>query len=510
MNAPKFLVIDLGSQLTLVIGRILRELGYRSAILSPKKAEAWLMSNRPAGIILSGGPASVNDPDAPMPPRGIWASNVPILGICYGMQVIAREIGGVVSPSLTYKHYGPTEIKVDNKDRIFVGLGTFQCVWMSHGDSVHDLPKANVITIGTAGDTIAAIRCLRAPWWGLQFHPEAVETSDGRQMLENFVGGICQGKKDWSPPDVITEIRSRAEHDCADLNVLGGFSGGVDSSALLRILAPVMGKKLRAVCIDGGQLRLGELEEIERHAKDIGVSLKIVSAQDRFLDALGGISNNGEGKRQAFRGVYKAILEEEARDFGAGAILQGSLATDFIESGQHGGSGSDMIKTHHNIGLGLSFPELHPFKDLFKYEVRELARTLGLPASISERQPFPGPGLFIRIIGGEITSQRLDLLRWADAKVTEILRNGGVYSEMAQLVVALLCTPTVGVKGDGRSYSPSFIVRGVKTSDYMTASGYQIPAEVRRLISQEVTKHPDVVRVFFDETDKPPATTEME
>ncbi|MCX6712955.1 MAG: glutamine-hydrolyzing GMP synthase [Candidatus Vogelbacteria bacterium] len=514
MNEPKILIIDLGSQYTLVIGRTLRELGYRSAILSPKQAAVWLTNNRPKGIILSGGPASVNDADAPAPPGQILNRNIPILGICYGMQWLAKESGGKIIAAVENKDYGSAQVTLDISDPLFADMVPLQTVWMSHGDSVaFDGLGSRYFPIGRATQgncSSAALRFRGTPWWGVQFHPEVVETPCGKQMLENFVGGICRAKRDWQPQSVIEEIRQQAAA-YGKIKVLGGFSGGVDSSTLSAILAPVMGSNLQAICIDGGQLRQDELNEIVRHAQACGVFLKIVKAEDRFLTALDGLTDAAK-KRIAFRMVYKAILKEESALFdlsGEEIVLQGSLATDFIESGQHSGSGSAEIKQHHNTELGFK-RELHPFKNLFKYEVRALARALGLPDSIALRQPFPGPGLFLRVNGVPVTRERLELVRWADAEVTRILREAGLWSEISQLVVALNGVPTVGVKGDGRIYAGSIVVRGVQTSDFMTATGYQIPAEVRRRISREITKHPQVVRVFFDETDKPPATTEME
>lgn len=509
MEPPKILVVNLGSQYTLVIGRTLQELGYRSAILSPKQAQGWLAQHRPAGIILSGGYASVTDEGATMPPDCILKLNVPILGICLGMQWLAQTQGAIIVKAVGDKHYGQADIEI-MEGKHLLGLNDRQSVWMSHGDSVQispDNPRLNVLARTTEG-TIAAFKVVHTPWVGVQFHPEVVQTPKGKQMLQNWLD-VCEVKKDWRPIDIVAEIRQRAATDYAGKRVVGGFSGGVDSSTLFAILSPVLKENLLAVCIDGGQLRQDESVEIKRHAEICGVKLKVVEAEDKFLRLLAGFTD-AEKKRELFRKGYKAILESEIENFRAEAILQGSLATDFIESGRHDSSASATIKSHHNIGLEFGCSELHPFSGLFKYEVRELARALGLPPSISERQPFPGPGLFVRIFGGEITQERLDTLRWADAAVTAILRDNGILPDVSQLVVALLCTPTVGVKGDGRSYASSIVVRGVKTADFMTAIGYQIPAEARRQISREVTKHPQVVRVFFDETDKPPATTEME
>jgi GMP synthase (glutamine-hydrolysing) len=508
MKKIQILIIDMGSQYTLVIGRTLRELGYRSAVLSPGKAESWLKSNKPKAIILSGGSAGVYEENSPKPPKNISKFGVPILGVCYGMQWISHTMGGLVVLHNERREYGEAVIELDNKDLLFKDTKKKNIVWASHGDSVEKVPKGfKIIARSEDGKVVEAISNTAKKIWGVQFHPEVTHSREGKKILINFLEGISKCEKDWQPADMIDDIRKEISKASQNKKAIIGFSGGVDSTALSAVIAPVFRKKLLAVCIDTGGLRRNELEEIKFNAKAAGVNLKIVKAAKRFQKAIGK-QTHSELKRKNFKKLYGRIFEEEAKKFKADIIVQGSLATDLIESGSAGKA--DLIKSHHNVGLNLKVKELHPFRNLFKYEVRELARQLKLPESISERQPFPGPGLFIRVVGEPPKKDKLDIVRWADGEVADILKKYKVYHDVSQLIVALDCQRTVGIKGDGRVYAYSIIVRGVKTLDFMTAEGYQFPANIRREISTAVTRHPKIVRVFFDETNKPPATTEME
>ncbi len=504
----QILVIDLGSQYTLVIGRTLRELGYRSAVLSPGKAEGWLKGNKPKAVILSGGSAGVYEENSPQPPKNILKLGVPILGVCYGMQWIAHNTGGLVVLHNERREYGETAVICDTKDALFSGIKKKNTVWASHGDSVEKMPAGFRITARSGdGKVVEAMSNASKKIWGVQFHPEVTHTKEGKKILLNFIENIAKCEKDWQPADIIDDMRNETAKAAAGKRAIIGFSGGVDSTTLSAVLAPVFRKNILAVCLDTGGLRRNELEEIKFNAEAAGVRLKIVKAAARFQKAVGK-QTHSELKRKRFKKLYGRILEEEAKRFMADFIVQGSLATDLIESGSAGKA--DLIKSHHNVGLNLKVKELHPFRNLFKYEVRELARALKLPKSVSERQPFPGPGLFIRIIGEPPKKDKLDIVRWADGEVADILKKHKIYNDVSQLIVALDCQRTVGIKGDGRVYAYSVIVRGVKTLDFMTAEGYQFPANVRREISTVVTRHPKIVRVFFDETNKPPATTEME
>ncbi len=503
-SLPQLLVIDFGSQYTLVIGRTLRELGYRSLILSSIKAETYLTTHEVKGVILSGGDQSVYDKDAPTIPMKLLKGDVPLLGICYGMQGMAHQLGGQVKPEATKKEYGPAEVSF-KKNSLFKGLKEKSIVWASHGDSVKKVPKDFSIVALSKDGTIAAMAHNKKKLWGVQFHPEVTHTKEGKKLLQNFLNE-CEVKKDWDPKDVVNEIREEVKESAQNKRAVIGFSGGVDSTTLSAVLAPVFKNKLLGICIDTGGLRHDELTEIKKHAKAAKITLKIIDAKNEFRKAIGDMAD-AEMVRKKFREVYKKIFETEARKFKADFIVQGTLATDLIESGKEGNSA--LIKTHHNVGLNFSCGELHPFRTLFKYEVRDIARKLGLPASVTERHPFPGPGLYVRMVGGGPTSERLELLRWADAQITDIVRKTGLYEQISQLVVGLLCVPTVGVKGDARVYAYSVIIRAVVTSDFMTAHGFWFPEEVVQEIKRIITKHPEIVRVFFDPTDKPPATTEF-
>lgn len=517
----EILIIDLGSQYTLVIGRTLREMGYRVVIASPPRAKSLLKTWTPKLIILSGGSASVYEDDAPQPPIDINTTTSVILGICYGMQWIAKQLGGKVTPSRTHKEYG--EVVVDFTDRGCDVLGvessyetadtinSKDVVWGSHGDTVEELPKDfSCLGYSEKTNTIAGMISQNQKIIGLQYHPEVTHTVNGKQMLKKIVNSAgCE--KNWQPQDVIDEIRVEVKKavikDGQPQKAIIGFSGGVDSTTLSAIISPIFGDNLLAVCINAGNLRKDEIKQIRQHAKIAGVKLKVVNASKEFIRALSKATNS-EQKRKIFKKLYQKFLEQVAKEFGAKFIFQGTLATDIIESGAVGESA--LIKSHHNVGLKFILKALAPLRKLFKYEIRDLSRQLGLPASISEREPFPGPGLFVRIVGETVTAKRLSIVRWADHEVRKILDEHELSDQISQLVVYLDCLKTVGIKGDSRAYGYSITVRGVITSDFMTVRGYQIPAKVRREITSAITKHPKIVRVKYDETNKPPATTEAE
>lgn len=503
---PKILIVDLGSQYALLIARLLRECGYRSVVLSPKKAGTWIDFHKPQAVILSGSDKSVYDDDAPQPPANSVDAGIPILGICYGMQWFAKHLGGDVARDHDHVEYGPAGISFLDRT-LFAGIDREQQVWASHGDSVLGLPQGiEVIATDSNGGGIRAMYAPDQRFWGVQFHPEVPHTPCGKQILTNFVHGICGCKPDWEPVDIVASIRSKISTDPSVCAVLG-FSGGVDSTTMAAILAPALGDRLLGVCIDGGHLREGELEEIECHAKSAGIILKVVNAKAEFLEALNGVTD-AEKKRHIFKHIYLRLLKKAVADFDATHVVQGTLATDEIESGATGGH---IIKSHHNVGLDWgNLGELKPLSSFFKYEVRALAQELDLPDSVINREPFPGPGLFLRVFGECVTEERLDVVRWADHQVRLILRDAENVPEISQLVVALCCVDTTGVKGDARVYKSTIVIRSVHTSDFMTADAVEFPVEVRRLIKSKLTRHPEVVRVWWDETDKPPATTEFE
>lgn len=509
----QILVVDYGSQYTLVIGRTLRELGVRSVILPPDKADSWLKGNVPKAVILSGSNWSVHNEGAPELPAAldITGNGYVVLGICYGMQLLAHKLGGVIERPHTHREYGPAVVSVDTKHPLFAGVPEKTPVWASHGDTVITLPKG-FTTIGTSHG-IAAMTQADNRVFGIQFHPEVVDTKEGKKILQNFLT-ISGCKNDWDPMDLVHEIQKEVL-DFVDKakakgkqNVILGVSGGVDSTTLASVLGPVLGDRLVCVAIDTGGFRQDELVELKQNSKSAGIkNLVIIPAAKEFIDNIG-TTIDGEEKRGKFREVYKKIFEEQIAKYDAGFIVQGTLATDIIESGKVGESA--MIKTHHNVGLAWEVDDLHPFRNLFKYEVRELARAMKLPAAVFERNPFPGPGLFLRVVGTPVTAENIQLVREADKTVTDILVKHNVSQDISQLIVGLLGVNSVGVKGDERVYGHSLAVRAVQTVDFMTAKGYYFSEDIINEITSALTKHKDIVRVFFDMTPKPPATTEFE
>lgn len=508
MNDIQILVVDYGSQYTLVIGRTLRELGVRSVILPPIKADGWLKKNTPKAVILSGSNWSVHNEGAPSIPKtlDITGKKYLVLGICYGMQLLAYKNGGKVDRPLDHREYGPATVTLNTAHPLFNNVSKHTQVWASHGDTVIKLPKG-FVSIATSGG-IAAMSNKDNRVLGIQFHPEVVDTKEGKKILQNFLN-MANCKKDWNPSNLIHAIQKEVLSIVKDdEKVILGVSGGVDSTTLAAVLAPVLGKRLICVAIDTGGLRKNEISELKINTKSTGIkNLVIISAGDEFIQNIGK-TVDGEKKRAKFRTLYKRIFEEQIKKANAKFIVQGTLATDIIESGKIGESA--MIKTHHNVGLNWKVEDLHPFRNLFKYEVRELARALKLPSSVCERNPFPGPGLFLRIVGTPVSKEKLDLVREADKTVNDILKKHNITKDISQLIVALLGVNSVGVKGDERVYGHSLAIRAVQTVDFMTAKGYYFSEEIVNEITNALTKHKNIVRVFFDMTPKPPATTEFE
>lgn len=512
MNGIQILIVDYGSQYTLVIGRTLRELGVRSVILPPKKIDKWLQANTPKAVILSGSNWSVHNECAPEIPESLDIINKNkkkylIFGICYGMQLIAHKLEGTVAKPHEHREYGPAVVTLDTTHPLFEGVKEKTKVWASHGDTVTKLPKG-FVSIATSGG-ISAMADISNRIMGVQFHPEVVDTKEGKKIFQNFLN-ISNCKKDWNPKNLIEQIQKEVltRVNKNKKNVILGVSGGVDSTTLAAILVPVLGKRLICVAIDTGGMRANELAELKENTKSAGAKkLVVISAAGEFIKNISK-TIDGEEKRTKFRGVYQRILEEQIKKYNAGFIAQGTLATDIIESGKAGGS--QMIKTHHNVGLSWKVEDLHPLRNLFKYEVRELARILNLPSAIYERNPFPGPGLYLRVIGTPVSKENIELVREADKTVSDILKKHKITKDISQLIVALLGINSVGVKGDERVYGHSLAVRAVQTSDFMTAKGFYFPPVVMDEITSALTKHKNIVRVFFDMTPKPPATTEFE
>lgn len=509
----QILIIDLGSQYTQIIRRSLRYLGFHSIILPPEKALLWAKNGGIRGVILSGGDKSVYDADAPQIPPELLDLKLPILGICYGMQWLAYvHDKDSIQKVLQGKSYGKVEVSLE-ESRLFddlVGKNQNKIIaWSSHGDSVKNPPKDfKVVATSRDGSVVEAMEYKEKGFYAVQFHPEVEETEDQNIILNNFVEHICGCKKDYNTKDIINEIRENTKKELCDGVAIIGVSGGVDSTTLAAILAPVLGEQLKAFMIDTGAMRKGEIEKVKELAKNAKINLEVIDKyKTKFIEAVGS-TTDAEQKRAKFRVVYGEVFKDVAKSYGASHMIQGTLATDLIESGS--GGKSALIKTHHNVDLSLGLKEIMPFSDYFKFEVRNFAHEFGLDALVANRQPFPGPGLYLRIIGAPVTEELLEIVRESDNEVKEILIKHNLYDKISQTIVALLGTKTVGVKGDARVYGYSLVVRTVATTDFMTVKGFYLSPEVCEEIISTLSRHSNIVRVFFDWTSKPPATTEFE
>ena len=512
-SQPSIVIVNLGSQLVQVIARTLRELGYSSVTIKPRQLASWIKKNNPKAVILSGGNMSVYEEGAPRLSKEVVAllkkddQPIAFLGICYGHQLLAHQLGGKVDVVSGNREYGPASIKLLNEPvSFFAGTPWQQDVWMSHGDTASMIPEGFVPFALSETGAIAAMTN-GSNIVGVQFHPEVIETIHGKKMLGNFVE-MAGCKQDWTTASMITSIREGIRDKVGETEkAIAGYSGGVDSSTLCTMAAAELGDRFLAVTVDCGQFREGEIEEIKQRAQEQGLPLRIMDARAEFQKKIGEVTD-AEEKRKIFQKVYVACLVRAGKEFGAKFILQGSLAPDSIESGKTGGAN---IKTHHNMLKRIGkMRQLHPLISLFKFEVRSLARELGLPECISERKPFPGPGLILRIVGTPVTPDKLDLISWADARATEILKKRGEYEGISQLVNAYFGAKTVGVKGDGRVYTGFVVVRALKTQDFMTGRGVHFSVDAQDEIVSVLTRHPQIVRVMFDPTPKPPGTTEFE
>lgn len=529
----QFLIVDLGGQYTRRIAGTLQELGFRSMVLAPQRAAKFLDQHRPRGIIWSGGGSCVGDTDAPVPPR-TYLGEVPILGICLGMHYLTQWLGGKLTKTVEHKEYGPRPLHIRSDTSLLLRDIPAGDALFSHGDSVAEVPPGFTITAETSDCPIAAMEDAECKLYGVQFHPEVSPTTHGKQMLANFAHLICGAEPDWVPGDQIAAIRDDLARQLPpDARVLLLYSGGVDSSVTAKLLSPLLADRLYGLTIDAGQLRLNELEQIRQNAAAAGlvnhhvadVTAVLAAALLRHYvatvrdaatgNALAILQAHGEGvhaerKRKIFSAVYAETARQFAARNGCTHWVQGTLATDRIESGALGGA--SVIKSHHNVGLDIGLPSIEPLASLFKYEVRVLGRALGLPAEITERMPFPGPGLLLRIIGTPVTLELLALLRRVDALAQEVVQGFGWLDleRMDQFVVALCGARTVGVKGDEREYGYPVIIRAVRTDDFMPARALVLPAELQMQLVDKLTQIPGITRVFFDPTPKPPATVELE
>ncbi|MGO8716038.1 MAG: glutamine-hydrolyzing GMP synthase [Smithella sp.] len=507
------LIIDFGSQYNQLIARRVRENNVYCQIEPPTISLAAIKNLRPEGIILSGGPASIYTKGSPRVDKGILSLGIPILGICYGLQYMVDSLGGKVIGS-TKREYGFAELNVKKQQGIFKGVNKKTQCWMSHGDSIGTLPAGFVITASTANTLVAAAEDAKRNFYGLQFHPEVVHTQSGKKMLANFLFNICRCKKSWSMKSFVAHAVEEIRQQVGSQKVILGLSGGVDSSVAAVLLHRAIGKQLTCVFVDNGVLRAGEAKRvIEMFKKNLQINLRFARSGKLFLKKLKGVTDP-EKKRKIIGGTFIEVFDQEARKIKKVKFLaQGTLYPDLIESRSTFGGPSAVIKSHHNVGglpKKMNLKLVEPLKHLFKDEVRLLGKELKLADDVVWRQPFPGPGLAIRIIG-EVTPQRLSVLRSADTILLEEIRASNLYYKLWQSFAILLPLKSVGIMGDQRTYENILAIRAVTSDDAMTADWAQLPYDILARISNRIINEVrGINRVVYDISSKPPSTIEWE
>jgi GMP synthase (glutamine-hydrolysing) len=506
-------VIDFGSQYTQVIARRIRECQVYSKIYHYSTPAAQLKADGVVGIILSGGPSSVFSRKAPIPDRGIFELGVPVLGICYGIQLMGHLLGGKVSRS-DDREYGHGTLSIRRPGRLFAGLPRKLRVWNSHGDRLIKLPPGFVAIGTTDNSEFAAIEDLKRNFYGIQFHPEVFHTEGGVDVVRNFLVGVCQAAQDWTTADFIRRSVDEIRTTVGKSRVLLGLSGGVDSSVAAALIHKAVGRQLTCVFVDNGLLRQGEREQvISLYARNFKIDVRVVDASALFLRRLKGVTEP-EQKRKIIGRTFVEVFEKSLKTIGGAEYLaQGTLYPDVIESVAIGNNPAALIKSHHNVGglpARMKLKLLEPLRELFKDEVRAVGAACGLPREVVWRQPFPGPGLGVRVIG-EITRDRLEILRKADAILQEEMMENGWYWKVWQSFAVFLPVKSVGVVGDERNYAYVIGLRIVESIDAMTADWTRLPYEILQTISSRITNEVrGVSRVVLDVSSKPPATIEWE